>query len=40
MLATFIKEERGAFREFIYKLSEAGIQRGPSKRSITEFKYR
>lgn len=40
MLATFIDEEKGAFRDFIYKLSGAGVQRGVGARSITEFKYR
>jgi len=40
MLATFIPEQRGSFREFVYALSDAGIQRGVAKRSITEFKYR
>jgi len=40
MLATFILEEKGSFRRFIHQLSDAGIARGVSKRSITEFKYR
>jgi hypothetical protein len=40
MLATFILEEKGSFRRFIHQLSNAGIARGVSKRSITEFKYR
>lgn len=38
MLATFIPEEKGSFRQFIHTLGDAGLARNVASRSITEFK--